>query len=128
MQPVCRNECLIHGLLPRLLAAALRPTDLRLLVLAHSGLVITDDALYGADNEERALLAADGNGNGAECHGGSPKSQRDLHLYFALIGRRLNDEIVRLRRKVILLLALSLFHQVKSPATARYAQRTSIGP
>src|SRR5437773_10652049 len=61
--------------LRRLLTAHLRTGGLLLLLLAYPGLVIADDALYGADSENRALLAADGDGDGTECHGG-PRSRK----------------------------------------------------
>jgi hypothetical protein len=65
------------------LLADLRSGGLLLLILAHPGLVITDDALYGADSEDRALLAADGDGDGTECHGGPRKSEGCEHLFCA---------------------------------------------
>src|SRR6185369_11247485 len=58
-----------RGDLSRLLATALLWPGLRLLILRYPGFVITNDALHGTNSEDRALLATDGNRDGAECHG-----------------------------------------------------------
>ena len=62
-----------RGGLSRLLATALRWPGLRLLILRYPGFVVTNNALHGTDSEDRALLATDGNRDGAECHGGPRK-------------------------------------------------------
>ena len=64
--------------------AALRPASLILVFFSYSGLVITDDALYGADSEDRALLAANGDGDWTERHDGPRKGYEP---YFALSSR-----------------------------------------
>lgn len=75
----------IGNRLTRLLPTTLHPD--RLLMPRHTGRVITDDALHGADREDRALLAADSNSDGAKCHGALPTGT-DLRAHCALSASR----------------------------------------
>jgi len=71
-----------RGDLSRLLATALLWPGLRLLILRYPGFVITNDALHGTNSEDRALLATDGNRDGAECHGEPRKLDGRAALIF----------------------------------------------